>query len=161
MATDKCPCGSGLTYADCCEPYITGAKAAPTAEALMRSRYTAYAVHAIDYIIDTCLEEISGQMNYDVIREWSETSKWLRFEIIPQESADEKTVQFRAYYEQGGYSKVHHEIAKFERKDDRWFYSSGEVIPETVTRVGKKYGRNDPCYCGSGKKWKHCCGRWL
>jgi len=52
-----CPCNSGLDYAECCEPYITGQKNAPTAEALMRSRYTAYVVHAIDYIINTCHEE--------------------------------------------------------------------------------------------------------
>ena len=45
---EKCPCGSGLDYGLCCGQYISGAKDAPTAEALMRSRYTAYVVHEID-----------------------------------------------------------------------------------------------------------------
>ena len=52
----KCPCGSGKNYSDCCQPLIKGKTKAPTAEALMRSRYSAYVEHAIDYIIETCLK---------------------------------------------------------------------------------------------------------
>ncbi|MDR3146171.1 MAG: SEC-C domain-containing protein, partial [Treponema sp.] len=53
----SCPCNSGSPYAECCEPYLRGIEKPPTAEALMRSRYSAYAEHAVDYIIETCVRE--------------------------------------------------------------------------------------------------------
>ena len=52
-----------------------------------------------------------------------------------------------------------HEIAGFKKFDDEWKYVAGNVIPTTVKRVCKKVGRNEPCPCGSGKKYKNCCGR--
>jgi SEC-C motif-containing protein len=80
-----CPCGSGRPYAECCEPYITGAKNPPTAEALMRSRYSAYAEHAVDYIIDTCIKNGKDDIDYEQTRNWSEQSKWLGLKIISVE----------------------------------------------------------------------------
>jgi SEC-C motif-containing protein len=161
--TDLCPCGSGFDYGDCCEPYITGEKNAPTAEELMRSRYTAYVVHAIDYIMETFHEDLRGQQTFEGIKKWSEKSKWLGLKIISVDggygSCLRGTVRFEATYEMDNLHHVHHEIATFEKIDDRWFYMDGEVIPQTVVRVGEKIGRNDPCPCGSGKKYKHCCGR--
>ena len=167
---EKCHCGSGLNYWDCCRPYIKGKKNAPTAEALMRSRYSAYVVGAIDYIIDTCHERTRPTMNYEGAKKWSEKAKWLGLKIIAtSESKDtlvtdgdktaSSTVQFEAYYEQNFLNYIHHEIANFEKIDDRWFYVDGEVVPKTVTRIGRKVGRNDPCPCGRPKKYKHCCGR--
>ena len=50
MVMEICPCGSGKDYVQCCSPYIQGTQVAPTAEALMRSRYSAYATSEIDYI---------------------------------------------------------------------------------------------------------------
>ena len=62
---DMCPCGSGKKYADCCEPVVTGKTKAATAEALMRARYTAYVVHEIDFIVNTCKE---GEERGDIDR---------------------------------------------------------------------------------------------
>ncbi|GHT70078.1 UPF0225 protein [Spirochaetia bacterium] len=157
-----CPCGSGRPYAECCEPYITGAKNPPTAEALMRSRYSAYAEHAVDYIVDTCTKNGKDDIDYKQTRAWSEQSKWLGLKIISVEKggpADtEGTVEFEAAYEREGLRDVHHERGRF-KKQDRWLYENGEVVPKTIVRSGPKIGRNDPCPCGSGKKYKHCHGK--
>ena len=158
-----CPCGSGLSYDTCCEPYITGAQNPPTAEALMRSRYTAYVEHAIDYIVDTCTEDEKDRIDVRQTRTWSEKSKWLGLKILSTEKGGpgdtEGTVEFEALYEMDGLRDNHHEKAVFKQNDGRWLYEEGNVVPKTVIRTGPKLGRNDPCPCGSGKKYKHCCGR--
>jgi SEC-C motif-containing protein len=150
-------------YKDCCKPYIKGKKNAPTPEALMRSRYTAYVVHAIDYIIDTCHEDTKKTMNRKGIEKWSEEATWLGFKIIAVEGggdgAHRGTVEFEACFEQKMLSKVHHEVATFEKIGDRWLYVDGKITPKTIVRVGEKIGRNDPCPCRSGRKYKHCCGQ--
>jgi SEC-C motif-containing protein len=154
---ENCPCGSGKIYNDCCGLYITGKINAPTPEALMRSRYTAYVVHAIDYIIETCLE--GDKISRDSVITWSEKSKWLGLKIISVIGGDEAgTVIFEAIYEQKGIKYTHHEIASFIKRDNRWYYSDGKIEPQTVVRSGPKVGRNDLCFCGSGKKYKRCCG---
>ena len=158
-----CPCGSGRPYADCCEPYISGKAQAPTAEALMRSRYCAYVEHAVDYIIDTCVHRGKDDIDPKSTRDWSEQSTWLGLKIIATEkgglSDSEGTVEFEASYERNGLRDVHHETAKFKKDSGQWLYDEGHVIGRTVVRSGQKIGRNDPCPCGSGKKYKHCCGR--
>jgi len=152
---EKCPCGSGKLYANCCKPYIKGKENAPTPEALMRSRYSAYVLHEIDYILDTC----KGKDNIlrSSVEDWSNNSVWLGLEIM---SSDETgKVEFKAVYEQGRLRNVHHELACFEKMDERWLYVSGKVFGVPVTRSGIRQGRNEYCACGSGKKYKHCCGR--
>ncbi|MDR1901401.1 MAG: YchJ family protein [Treponema sp.] len=158
-----CPCGSGREYSACCEPYINGAENAPTAEALMRSRYSAYAEHAVDYIIGTCLRTGKDDIDEKQTRNWSEKSKWLGLKILSVSKGglqdNEGSVEFEASYERDGLKDIHHEQARFKKQDGKWFYDEGEVVPKTIVRSGPKIGRNDPCPCGSGKKYKHCCGR--
>ena len=160
---NQCPCGSGRVYAECCEPYISGKAKAPTAEALMRSRYTAYAEHAVDYIINTCVHRGKDDIDPKSTREWSEQSTWLGLTIIATEKggpADtEGVVEFEARYERGGLKDIHHERGTFKKQNGEWLYVDGHVAPQTVVRTSPKTGRNEPCPCGSGKKYKHCCGR--
>ena len=157
----NCPCNSGLPYGECCEPYITGAKNPPTAEALMRSRYSAYVEHAIEYIVDTCTNDEKDKIDIRQTKSWSERSKWLGLKILSAEKGGirdaEGTVEFEALYEMDGLREAHREKAQFKKKDGRWLYDEGAVVPQTVVRAGPKVGRNDPCPCGSGKKYKHCC----
>ena len=161
----NCPCGSGRNYSECCEPYITGKAKAPTAEALMRSRYSAYAEHAVDYIIGTCVHRGKNDIDYKSTRDWSERSTWLGLKIISTENGGpgdtEGTVEFEATYEQDGLKEVHHETAKFKRDSaaGAWFYEEGRITPRTVVRTSPKVGRNEPCPCGSGKKYKLCHGK--
>ena len=159
----SCPCGSGRPYDECCEPYILGAQKPPTAEALMRSRYTAYAEHAIDYILGTCIKNEKSEIDVTQTRAWSEKSRWQGLKILsvlkggPADT--EGTVEFEAAYERDGLKDVHHERARFKREDGQWLYEDGDVVPQTIVRAAPKVGRNEPCPCGSGKKYKHCCGR--
>jgi SEC-C motif-containing protein len=160
----NCPCGSGLQYSDCCGPYISGKANAPTAEALMRSRYSAYVEHEIDYIINTCIHRGKDDIDYKSTRDWSEQSDWLGLKIISVEKGgpadNEGTVEFEASYMRDGLKDVHHERAKFKKdsaENSKWLYDEGHITPLTVVRTGPKTGRNDPCPCGSGKKYKHCC----
>ena len=159
-----CPCGSGVSYSECCEQYILGKKLPPTAEALMRSRYSAYVEHNINYIVETCLEK-DEKHNIDVkeTEEWSQNSTWLGLKILSTSQGgindEEGIVEFEATYEREGLKDVHHEKASFQKSDGKWYYNEGSVTPKTIVRSSPKVGRNEPCPCGSGKKFKHCCGR--
>ena len=163
----NCPCGSGRQYSECCEPYISGTVKAPTAEALMRSRYSAYVEHEIDYIINTCVLRGEDDIDYNSTRDWSVQSTWLGLTIKSTEKGGltdaTGTVEFEAAYERNGLKDIHHEKAQFTREngsaEGAWLYDEGHVIPRTIVRSGPKTGRNDPCPCGSGKKFKHCHGK--
>lgn len=159
--TQKCPCSSNKNFNECCEPYITGKKEAPTAEAVMRARYSSFATNNIDYIEKTFNpEEVSG-FNREEVNEWSKNSKWLGLEIVNTEDGLEKDnegiVEFKAHYEAGGIKNTHHEVAQFNKIEDRWYFIDGQILREQIIRSEPKIGRNDPCKCGSGKKYKKCC----
>jgi len=127
----------------------------------MRSRYSAYVEHAVDYIINTCVHRGKDDIDYKSTRDWSEKSTWLGLKIIAAENGgfadSEGTVEFEATYERDGLKDIHHEKAKFKKENGEWLYDEGHVTPLTIVRAGPKIGRNDPCPCGSGKKYKHCC----
>ena len=129
----------------------------------MRSRYSAYVEHEIDYIINTCVHSDKDSINYKSTRDWSEQSTWLGLKIISAEkggvSDNEGIVEFEAVYARDGLKEVHHETAKFKKDTGEWLYAEGTISPRSMVRVSPKIGRNDPCPCGSGKKYKHCCGR--
>jgi SEC-C motif-containing protein len=128
----------------------------------MRSRYSAYAVHAVDYIINSCLDD-GERIDYKQTKDWSEKSIWLGLKILSETkggvSDTEGTVEFEASYEKDRLRDVHHERARFVKKSGKWFYKDGDIVQKTIVRAGPKTGRNDPCPCGSGKKFKHCCGK--
>ena len=163
-SNELCPCGSGKKYGECCEPIIKGKTLAPTAEALMRARYSAYVKQAIDFIIDTCeqSEEIA-EIDRKATEDWSKTSTWHGLKILRTEKGTENDteglVEFEATYTRKQIRDVHHETGYFKKIDGKWLYTAGELKTTTVVREGKKVGRNDPCPCGSGKKYKQCCGR--
>ncbi len=164
MDKKHCPCGSGKTYSACCEPIIKGKSQAPTAEALMRARYSAYAAHAIEFIAKSCIrKDGDNDIDLDETRRWSEESEWLGLTIHSTSkggpSDDEGTVEFSALYARNGLKDEHREVARFKKVDGVWFYSEGTVSATTVVRANPKIGRNEPCPCGSGKKYKHCCGK--
>ncbi len=160
----ECPCGSGASYGDCCQPLHTGALAAPTAERLMRSRYSAYQAGAIDYLGDSLHPDHRTDWDAKATRRWADSSQWLGLEILSTEAGgeqdDQGTVEFVASYREQGVTKRHHEVSRFSRHEGRWYYVEGELpAPQTQRNTGPKVGRNDPCPCGSGKKHKKCCGR--
>ncbi len=161
---EPCPCGSQLSYVDCCEQIISGTVKAPTAEKLMRARYTAYAKTAVNFIISTTTEEKRKDCDEKAIRDWSEQSTWHKLEIVstvkggPDDT--EGTVEFIAHFSEGGVEKNYHEIGSFKKTDNTWLYVDGEIQKQKpYVRADEKISRNDPCSCGSGKKFKKCCGK--
>lgn len=161
---DLCPCGSEKSYADCCQPMIEGDQTADTAEALMRSRYSAHAKKVFDYIFETTLPANRQEDERKGTAAWSRKLDWQRLEIRSVDAGgpdDEKgSVEFVARYRKNSKAFEHHEIAEFVREDGCWYFKDGQPPqPVQTVRQGPKIGRNDPCACGSGKKYKKCCGR--
>lgn len=155
----NCPCGKPASFDDCCAPYLNGSAAPATAEALMRSRYTAYVKGEIQYLIHTLLPEKRRADTSSSAKEWSSSSEWLGLEVKSArggESDKEGLVEFVARYRQNGVEHEHHEISKFKRIGGRWFFADGKVLP-TFTD-GNRPSQNSECPCGSGKKFKRCCG---
>ena len=155
-----CPCGSRRHYADCCGPIVDGAPAA-TAEALMRSRYSAYVNAEFDHIEATHAPEVKGDFNRSSAESMALDAKWMGLEIRdvtgggPDDQAG--TVEFVTRFKRGGENYVHHELGRFRRDGGRWVYVDGDINPKPETRHVEKVARNDPCPCGSGRKYKKCC----
>ena len=160
---ELCPCGSELPFSKCCEPYISGDQTAPTAEALMRSRYSAYVKIKIDHIHDTTHASQRSEFNREDSEAWSRRADWRSLEIIRTEKGGiddtQGSVEFVARYRDKGKMCQHHEVAEFKKEGEQWFFFDGHAPdPVQAVRKGEKIGRNQPCPCGRGKKYKKCCG---
>ena len=156
-----CPCGSGAAFAACCEPIISGTRESETAEELMRARYSAFVTGAIDFIVASTHTRSRKEIDITFIREWSETSTWNGLEIIDTRVVNENTayVSFEAKFTQREEDQNHREKSLFERENGEWRFVSGEELKNpTVRYEAPRPGRNDPCPCGSGKKFKKCHG---
>jgi SEC-C motif-containing protein len=130
----------------------------------MRSRYTAYTQGTIDYVVDTHDPASRDDVDRDAAGKWSESAEWLGLEIVDTEAGgegdDAGVVEFIATYQVEGVEHKHHERSTFLRDDGRWYYKDGDMVkPRPVVRDQPKVGRNEPCPCGSGKKFKKCCGK--
>ncbi len=159
---DTCPCGSKLAYEECCGPLINNERPAATAEQVMRARYSAYARAEIGYLLLSLHPDHRSDFDEKSTRTWSESSEWHNLEIVKTEDGrpedSEGRVEFIASFTEKGVRKDHHEMASFVKKDGIWYFMSGEVVPvKPVVRSAPKTGRNEPCPCGSGKKFKKCC----
>ena len=162
--TEQCPCKSGRTFGECCGPVIAGTAKAATAEALMRARYSSYATGEIGFLKTSAVPAIQEQFDEEGSRNWSKAARWHGLEIIRTEkggeSDDTGVVEFRALYTANGEFCNHHEVATFVKEGSEWKFEDGDLVGETpVVREEPKIGRNDPCPCGSGKKYKKCCGK--
>ncbi len=157
----QCPCGSTKNYSDCCEPIIKGVKKAPTAEALMRSRYTAFAKGELDHVEKSHHSSTRDELDMESVKSWANNSEWLGLEIRELDKGLEKdltgTVEFKCKFNFNGAEQTHHELSTFKKENGEWFFVDGVMKNNTVRRNEPKVGRNDPCPCGSGKKAKKCC----
>lgn len=153
-----CPCNSNLAYEDCCGPILEGAPA-QTAEALMRSRYTAFTRRQLDYIERTHATEIRDDFNRAEAERMAEECDWKGLEIRhANEDGDHAEVEFAIRFRRDNQDMIQVERATFRREQGQWLYAGGEINPKEPQRLVNKVGRNDPCPCGSGKKAKKCCG---
>lgn len=143
-----CPCGSGVSYDRCCGPYHDGV-------ALMRSRYSAYCLQDSRYLLATWEPRLRPK-SLDFT---GDRTEWLKLDILDVHQggiADQRgTVTFHAHFRLDGQQGVMTETSRFVKSDGRWFYRDGKV---GAAPAGLAPNRNAPCPCGSGKKFKRCCG---
>ncbi len=154
--SQSCPCGSGLQYSACCLPYLQRQLAAPTPEALMRSRYCAYVAQDVDYLIATWDPELQPEKWRASLEESCRATHWSGLTIVARDAgknADEGYVEFAARFTDQASpttSDVIRERSRFLRRHEHWYYIDG---------VHLQTGRNERCPCGSEKKYKRCCGQ--
>jgi SEC-C motif-containing protein len=158
-----CPCGSGAVFDACCGPLIAGERPAASPEALMRSRYSAYATRNVRYLEETHDPETRAAFDRKASEKWAASTEWLSLQILntreggPDDQRGE--VEFLARFrDDRGREHDHHERSTFLRRDGFWFFHDGELQKPAPIKQAPKIGRNDPCPCGGGKKYKKCCG---
>ena len=160
---DLCPCGSNLDYGSCCRPVIKGEKPAATAEQLMRSRYSAYVKKEMPYILESLHPDHRSDYDENSSKAWAERAQWHGIKILSTVKGgiedSEGQVEFAVSYTENGFRQEHHELSSFKKEKGAWVFTTGKTMPKPVSRAEPKTGRNDPCTCGSGKKYKKCCGQ--
>jgi len=128
----------------------------------MRSRYTAYVKGNIDYIEQTCAKDALEVFNRLEVERYIDEMDWQGLDILRvTEGGVEDAhglVDFAFHLKHKDKPYTQREIASFERIEGRWYYTDSEFNPKGETVHCEKVGRNDPCPCGSAKKYKKCCG---
>ncbi|RXJ74810.1 hypothetical protein CS022_00885 [Veronia nyctiphanis] len=158
MTVQSCPCGSQRGYAACCQPAHNDHASVDHPEKLMRARYAAHVLGLVDFVVDTYHPSCEAEQHRKGIAD-SINSDWLGLQVLSSNidsSGKQGFVEFKAHYADDVQEYCLHEKSRFlceliEGKN-LWFYIDG-VFPGNL-----KAGRNDPCPCGSGKKFKKCCG---
>ena len=183
---DTCPCqinpsaetvNAPLSYQDCCQPYhdafyneeVDGIKA-ETAERLMRTRYSAFVLIKPEYIVKTTVPAQQALLDVVAIDSWAKETDWAGLEIVehtPKLGKRHAQVEFKAYFKSheettGGLAEkiqAHHELSTFVKVEDkanndaRWYF----LDPTAAMTMTQK----QPCICGSGEKFKRCCGMYV
>ncbi|MBL0313104.1 MAG: hypothetical protein IPP78_10410 [Holophagaceae bacterium] len=126
-----CPCTSKLTYDRCCQPFIDGKKAAETATLLMRSRFSAYALGKVDYLLKTTAEVERAKLDHDELVQYCRTIKCVSLKIVSAELGGPEdqtgTVKFRASLQVQGKRQLHIELSRFIREAGAWVYVDGDT----------------------------------
>ncbi len=166
LMSSTCPCHSQKQYQQCCEPIHNHPSSATKPEQLMRARYSAHVLGLVDFVVHTYHPSCQAEAQRQEIAQ-SIDSEWLKLDVHSSEdgaNSDEGYVTFSAYFNQDGEALCLTERSRFIRENGQWFYIDGtfpeqprdERLNQPVNTL--KVGRNDPCICGSGKKFKKCCG---
>jgi SEC-C motif-containing protein len=127
MNDQLCPCGSKRAYPNCCAIYHHGPATAPTAEILMRSRYSAYNLANFGYIQATMRDAPLAEFNLAEAEANARVIKWLKLSVISTQdlNSHQAIVEFKAYYRLHGKKYEHHEISEFKRLEDECWYYTG------------------------------------
>ena len=151
-----CCCKSGKNHDECCGPYLSGRVIPYTPEQLMRSRYAAFYHGNVDYLIASHDPDKRAPNDRQTLVETCNHTRWLGLAVIKTDDSRLAQgvgfVEFAAFYEQKGPNQIH-ENSRFVKKDCRWYYCDGQMLPPVV------WGRNQLCWCKSHKKYKKCHGQ--
>ncbi|MBK3516445.1 YchJ family protein [Carboxylicivirga marina] len=128
----NCPCASNQLYSQCCQPYINSKENAPTAEKLMRSRYTAFTLANVDYLMKTHHQNTRAINDKAEMKQWASSVQWMGLTVM-NTSAGLATdtmgkVEFKALYIEQGVLQAIHEKSLFRKEKGKWYYVSGEHI---------------------------------
>ena len=173
------PVSSALLYKDCCQPYHeslcheevdqSGSIYADSAERLMRTRYSAFVLVKPEYIVKTTLPVQQNLLDINAIESWAKETDWAGLEIVehtPKLGKRHAQVEFKAYFNAKGNTgdlaekvQAHHELSTFVKAkskaiDDAHWYFLDPTVAMTISQ-------KQPCICGSGEKFKRCCGGYL
>ena len=173
-----CPCqlnpssddiSAPLLYTDCCQPYHDGLLnkeadgiKAETAKRLMRTRYSAFVLVKPNYIVKTTIPAQQNLLDIKAIENWAKETDWAGLEIVthtPKLGKRHAQVEFKAYFKTNENLQAHHELSAFVKVTDknsnnaRWYF----LDPTVSMSVSQK----QPCICGSGEKFKRCCGAYI
>ncbi|WP_352259534.1 YchJ family protein [Psychrobacter sp. TB55-MNA-CIBAN-0194] len=183
-----CPCqinlasesaSSTLLYKDCCQPYheslcneeVDRADGiyADSAERLMRTRYSAFVLIKPEYIVKTTLPAQQKFLDIKAIESWAKETDWAGLEIVehmPKLGKRHAQVEFKAYFNIKNNTasleekvQAHHELSAFVKVTNKanhdacWYF----LDPTVAMTISQK----QPCICGSGEKFKRCCGVYL
>lgn len=170
-----CPCRqapeskeSKLTYGQCCGPILSGQAQAQDTEQLLRARYTAFTLAEVDFVLNTHHPKTRKDVSRDEVTSWATGSRWMGLEVVQKEAGGPQdstgTIIFCARYQDKDAAAdaaphEHWEQALFERDPSTkaWMFLDARGVQQgTYRRTEPKVGRNDPCPCGSGKKFKKC-----
>jgi SEC-C motif-containing protein len=162
MHTEACFCGSEKSLSSCCEPIIQGAALARTPEELMRARFTAHCLRNYAFLVDSTHPEHRSGISEQEIAQWAShvtLTELVVHSASPGETQTSGTVSFTAHFTIKDTPQELREDASFAMHEGRWYYVDGHVhghVP--YMREQPRTGRNELCPCGSGKKFKKCCG---
>lgn len=172
-----CPCQmnptdgavSLLSYKQCCQDYhddinkINGVKA-DTAERLMRTRYSAFVLVKPDYIVKTTVLAQQALLDIQSIETWAKETDWAGLEILnhtPKIGKRHAQVEFKAYFNSSNNVQSHHELSAFVKVADKSIEGKNECWYFLDPTVAMNISQKQPCICGSGEKFKRCCGQFL
>jgi len=126
ISSMRCPCrkkSEATPYSACCQPYHAGLRPAPTAEALMRSRYSAFALRNVDYLLSSW-HPTTRPSTLDL----NDSDEWVQLRVIDVETdGDKATVEFIARSRSGGRVNALREVSRFVRVNGQWLYVDGQT----------------------------------
>lgn len=157
MKETACYCGSQKNFRECCHPFLIGALKPETAEQLMRSRYSAFCTKNIEYLFSTHHPSKRDPNEMESLSRTAREIQWLGLIVLKtgKDSVDPKieSVEFAAFHKTKNNLGQIHENSRFIHEQGQWYYLDGDPLAPL------EFGRNDPCWCGSNKKFKKCHGR--
>jgi SEC-C motif domain protein len=152
-----CPCNSNLSLDSCCAPILAGTPAL-TAESLVRSRYTAFVMRNLDHVERTHAPEVRADFNRAEAERLAEECEWQSLQIHSvKETGDTADIEFVVRLRKDQKIVAKAASSHFRRDNGEWLFVSSNPVQHIAHRRTVKIGRNDPCHCNSGKKYKKCC----
>lgn len=150
----NCPCGGGQ-YEACCQPFHEFVRLPECADKLMRSRFSAFFLKNVEYVIATTVPAQQALLDKSALQAWAEGMNWTHLEVMSHNKVGKRhaQVRFRAYFDNGQGEQIHDELSAFVKIAERWYFLD-PTLPITLTN-------KQPCLCGSGDKFKVCCGKFL